>query len=124
MSAPISDLSAVPPTSSVQVGKGTARGESSRALSFAAPAGSRDLPAAGAPDATQLQKAVEALNRHFSEVRTDLKFTVDKALGVIVVAVVDARDGRVLRQIPSEEVLRIARVLDGRSSPSLVEAVA
>lgn len=79
----------------------------------------REMP----PDPAALQRAVTELNRHFSSVRTDLKFSIDKDLGRIVVAVIDTRDGSILRQIPGEEALRIARMLkSGRHS--LIEAQA
>ena len=81
--------------------------------------------APSAADSAVLQRAVEELNRHFASIRTDLKFSVEKDLNMIVVAVVDSKDGTVLRQIPSEEAVRIARVLqEQRSGANLVEAVA
>lgn len=43
--------------------------------------------------------------------RTDLQFRVDNSLGRVIVSVVDAKSGEVIRQMPSEEALRIARNL-------------
>lgn len=62
-------------------------------------------------DATALDAAVQALNDRYAQLRTDLRFSVDSSTGRTVVAVVDSEDGTVLRQIPSEEVMRIAHVL-------------
>lgn len=69
------------------------------------------LAGTGAPDAASLKQAVAALNQHYGAAGTDLHFTVDDASGQLVVAVVDAKDGTVLRQIPSEEALHIAQAL-------------
>jgi flagellar protein FlaG len=40
---------------------------------------------------------------------TKLSFFVDEAAGKIVVKVTDERTGRLIRQIPSDEFLRVAR---------------
>lgn len=79
--------------------------------------------AAQAQDPAALADAVKALNDRFAAQNTDLKFSVDKASGQTVVRVVDAKDGKVLRQIPTEDALRIARSLSGHPG-SLIEDVA
>ena len=83
-------------------------------------------PESPPPDAAELQQAADELNRHFSTLRTDLKFSIDKDLNRIVVVVVDAQDGTVLRQIPGEDALRIARMLRDAANPPqhLIEASA
>lgn len=43
---------------------------------------------------------------------SDLKFTVDESSGVSVVKVVDRATQELIRQIPSEEMLTIAKALD------------
>jgi flagellar protein FlaG len=82
---------------------------------------------AAAPDQTQenqqLADAVKALNERYATQRTDLRFTVDKDSGNTVVAIVDSKDGTVLRQIPSEEALRISRALS-QTRGSLIEQLA
>lgn len=62
--------------------------------------------------ASNLQQAVERLNRYVAGSRTDLQFRVDEEAGRVVVSIVDSDSGRVLRQMPSEDALRIARYLD------------
>jgi flagellar protein FlaG len=57
-----------------------------------------------------LQQALEAIDRYLAENRSGLEFRVDKDLGRVIVSIVDA-DGKVLRQIPGEEALRLARLL-------------
>lgn len=60
----------------------------------------------------QLARAVDDLNQRFKDSRTDLRFSVDEDSGVTVVSIVDANDGTVLRQMPTEEALRVAKALD------------
>jgi len=57
-----------------------------------------------------LQQALEAIDHYLAENRSGLEFRVDKDLGRVIVSIVDA-DGKVLRQIPGEEALRLARLL-------------
>lgn len=60
----------------------------------------------------QLGKAIEELNRYVAASRTDLRFVVDRDAGEAVVSIIDAESGRVLRQMPCAEALRIARYLE------------
>lgn len=77
--------------------------------------------AANVADTAELQRVATQLQNHYAATDSRLDFSVDAALGVIVVTVTDASNGKVLRQIPSEEALRIARFIDsGRSA--LIEA--
>lgn len=57
-----------------------------------------------------LEQALKAIDRYLAENRSGLEFRVDKDLGRVIVSIVDA-DGKVLRQIPGEEALRLARLL-------------
>ncbi|WP_293373532.1 flagellar protein FlaG [Nevskia sp.] len=65
-----------------------------------------------APEPVQLAQAVDDLNQRFRDSRTDLRFSVDDDSGRTVVSVVDAEDGRVLRQMPTVEALRVSKALD------------
>ncbi len=60
----------------------------------------------------QLAQAVDDLNQRFKDSRTDLRFSIDEDSGRTVVSVVDAQDGTVLRQMPTEEALRVSKALD------------
>ncbi|MDC6679087.1 flagellar protein FlaG, partial [Leclercia adecarboxylata] len=42
----------------------------------------------------------------------DLSFSVDDSTGDVIVQVVDGESGKVVRQIPSEEILRLAERID------------
>ena len=63
-------------------------------------------------DHADLGKAIEELNRYVAGSRTDLRFALDREAGQMVVSIIDAESGQVLRQMPSLEALRIARYLE------------
>ncbi|OWY37908.1 flagellar biosynthesis protein FlaG [Xenophilus sp. AP218F] len=64
------------------------------------------------PDiAKQLQESVKQLNNTASLYNSNLQFSVDKDTGTTVVKVVDTETKQVIRQIPSEEALRIAKAI-------------
>jgi flagellar protein FlaG len=67
--------------------------------------------AAAAPQASneQLKKAVEEINRAMQQSGRNLQFSVDSATDRVVVRLTDTETGEVIRQIPSEETLEIAR---------------
>jgi flagellar protein FlaG len=75
-----------------------------------ASAGGEDLPAApAAPAAEALAAAVSKLNHRLAEAQRQLSFRIDESSGRTVITVVDAATNEVVRQIPSEEVLALAR---------------
>jgi len=76
-----------------------------------------------APEPVQLAQAVDDLNQQARDSRTDLKFKIDEDSGRTVVSIVDAGDGTVLRQMPTEEALRVSRALD-KTLGKLIERVA
>lgn len=68
--------------------------------------------AASIPNVDQVREAVARLNKAIQPMTNDLKFTVDDDTGIRVVKVVDTNTKDVIRQIPSDEVLSIAKALD------------
>ncbi|MBU1394709.1 MAG: flagellar protein FlaG [Gammaproteobacteria bacterium] len=64
------------------------------------------------PSATQLQNAVDSLNKALQQSNKNLEFTVDTETKDPVVKLVDSETGDVIRQYPSEEALSIARAID------------
>jgi flagellar protein FlaG len=58
-----------------------------------------------------LQQAVTQLNDFAQTVKRDLHFSVDKESGILVTKVVDSKSGNVIRQIPNEETVSLARSL-------------
>ncbi|AHL75192.1 flagellar protein FlaG [Stutzerimonas stutzeri] len=45
-------------------------------------------------------------------IQRDLSFSVDDSTGDVVVRVIDGESGKIVRQIPSEEILRLTERLD------------
>lgn len=62
--------------------------------------------------AVQTERAVQEINETMKMLSTNLRFQVDEESGRTIVKVVDGESGDVLRQIPSETTLQIARSLD------------
>lgn len=60
----------------------------------------------------QLAQAVNQIQDVIKQTAQSLQFSIDKDTGTTVVKVVDTESKKVLRQIPSEEVLEIAKALD------------
>ncbi|MBT1075275.1 flagellar protein FlaG [Geobacter grbiciae] len=56
--------------------------------------------------------AADRINEFIESFTRDLKFTIDKDSERVVLKVVDRKSGDVIRQIPSEEALKIAKALD------------
>lgn len=70
-------------------------------------------PAGNTPgQAAELQNAVSNLNDYVQSLRREIQFSIDEGSGQTVVKVTDPGTGEMIRQIPSEEVLAIARSLE------------
>jgi flagellar protein FlaG len=81
-----------------------AGGATSRAPQSARPGDGKAAP--------QLDVALEAVNRFLQPVATSLRFVKDESSGRIIVRVIDADTQKVLRQMPSEDVLAMNQALD------------
>lgn len=57
----------------------------------------------------EIQQAVTDLNSHIQNIERNLLFSVDESSGRTVVRVVNSETEEVIRQMPTEEVLRISR---------------
>lgn len=68
--------------------------------------------AAAVPKLQEVKESVEKINKTVQAMAHNLQFTVDEATQMNVVKVVDVETKDVIRQIPSEEVLAIAKALD------------
>lgn len=60
----------------------------------------------------QLREAVAALNDQMSKAGRSLGFSVDTAVGVSVITVTNKDTGELVRQIPGEDVLRVAHSIE------------
>lgn len=68
-------------------------------------------------------EAVERIRTQMQALQRNLSFSVDDSTGEVVVQVLDGDSGKVVRQIPSEDILRLADRLDEMRS-LLFEATA
>ncbi|QSA95859.1 flagellar protein FlaG [Methylococcus sp. EFPC2] len=66
----------------------------------------------GKPDQQQVADAVKDMNKFLQMVRRTLVFTVDEDSGRTVVQIKDADTDQVIRQIPPENMLTIAKQID------------
>lgn len=84
-----------------------------------------DTPAEAVRQATptELERAVQEVNAALQSFAVGLHFEVDSETDKLVVKVVDRDSGEIIRQIPSEETLRIAKML-GQASGLLLEQYA
>ncbi len=85
---------------------GGAAGVGARGLGAAAKGEARD-------EATpvQVEQAVHHVNTALSLREVGVRFEVDKDTDKLIVKVVDSTSGEVIRQIPNEDVLRIAKLM-------------
>lgn len=77
----------------------------------------------GASGIQNLDQALQQVGQKLREAGVDVTFSIDQDLNRVIVKVVDSKDGTVLRQMPSEEVLRLARALDAQQGSLLQETV-
>jgi len=59
-----------------------------------------------------LFSVVAEINEHVQSIQRDLVFSVDQDSGRDIVTIMDAKSKKVIRQIPSEEMLKLARNLN------------
>jgi len=65
-----------------------------------------------AAEPERLRRTAEEVESHVQSLHRSLHFTMDEDSGELVVRVVDKETNEVIRQIPSEEMLAIARHLE------------
>jgi len=83
--------------------------------------------AAAPVDAKSVEEAAGQLSDYVEQLGAELRFRVDEDSGRVVVSVVDTASGDVLLQMPSEEALRLARMLEdgaGTGNGALIATVA
>jgi flagellar protein FlaG len=73
------------------------------------PAHQRADSQSAAIEAGDLQKAVEKVREVFQNVEPRLQFEIDPDLHRVIVKVMNGESGEVIRQIPPQEVLDLAR---------------
>ena len=68
-----------------------------------------------APDMGQVAQAVKDINKAMEDMSQGLEFSVDSDTDRTVVKIIDKQTKDVIRQIPTEETLQIAKSLDKAS---------
>lgn len=63
------------------------------------------------PPQSSLEKALESVNNSLKAWSTGIRFDMDEDAQRLVVSIVDSTSGEVLRTIPSEAVLRVAKMI-------------
>ena len=69
-------------------------------------------PAEPPPSRATVQAAVDHVNAALVASNRSIEFTVDQDTRAVIVRVIDKQDGSVLRQVPSQEMVAIAKALD------------
>ena len=76
-----------------------------------------------APAAQKIEAVAERLETYLRSVSRSLEFRVDSASGRTVVSVRDSETGDLIRQIPGDEVLRLAEMADDQTIVLVNETV-
>lgn len=64
------------------------------------------------PSADQVRQALSEVQKAVEPVARSLRFSIDGETGKTVITVVDSATKEVIRQIPGEEILAIAKAID------------
>ena len=94
--------------------------EQQTARQASAEVGNNTPPKRPAPAAVDIKRAVERLSEFVEGSRRSLRFRVDDLSGRTVITVVNSTTDEVIRQIPAEEVLALARNLRDSSGAVIV----
>ncbi|GFE84793.1 flagella locus protein FlaG [Steroidobacter agaridevorans] len=73
------------------------------------------------PSAEEVKRAAQQLETFMQSMNRYLEFRIDEDSGRTVVTVKDRNTGDTIRQIPSEEVLRLAQNLGGKAHTGLID---
>ncbi len=64
------------------------------------------------PTRQQVEEAAKTVNEFLKPINNSINFSLDEDTGITVVKVIDTATKEVIRQIPSEEMLVIAKAID------------
>lgn len=98
-------------TARVKPAEATAAEKESSSVPAAARQASESKAAEKPATRAELEKAMSNIQEFVQSVRRDINFSLDDGNGRVVVKVTDATSGDVIRQIPSEEALKLAENL-------------
>ncbi|HRI93618.1 MAG TPA: flagellar protein FlaG, partial [Accumulibacter sp.] len=69
-------------------------------------------PVQAPPDSEKLESAIQSVREFVKPTNSNLEFSVDGDTGQLVVKIIDRSTKEVIRQMPSEEMMAIAKTLD------------
>ena len=72
-------------------------------------------------EAREIDDAVQDINEYIQAVHRELQFSVDEDSGRTVIKVMDLETKEVIRQIPNEEALKFARMLEEGADLELID---
>jgi flagellar protein FlaG len=75
------------------------------------------------PGSEQIEEAVSRLQNTFQDVEPRIELSVDKELNQVIVRVFDEESGDLIRQIPSEEILKLDRFFADQSGLFVEEEI-
>ena len=111
-----------------QVDAGGEIARSPRSPSFPQPTTAAEVPHAqkqvAEPSAEEVKRAARQLETFMQSMNRYLEFRVDQDSGRTVVTVKDKTTGETVRQIPSEEVMRLAQNLGAKMHTGLLNETA
>ena len=73
------------------------------------PAGQAPVQQKPEPAPQQVQQALQTINRALQTSNSNLEFTIDQSTQKTIVRIVDSESGELIRQIPSDAALAIAK---------------
>ncbi|KIQ59739.1 flagellar protein FlaG [Pseudomonas fluorescens] len=76
----------------------------------------KETPKDAAAEQDKLKNAVQEIEKFVQSVKRNLEFSIDEPSGKVVVKVIASGSGEVIRQIPNEEVLKLANSLNDANS--------
>ena len=82
---------------------------------------SQNNPSSPQPDSKELHNLVDQANETLQGRFSDLKFTVAEGTDISVVRIEDTKTGELIRQVPSEAMVAIARALDEAQRGMMLE---
>ena len=71
-------------------------------------------------ESNKIDDAVEDINEYIQSVHRELQFSVDRDSGHTIIKVMDIETKEVIRQIPNEEALKFARMLEEGADLELI----
>lgn len=74
-------------------------------------------------DTTALEPALRELSDHMRQNQADVVFQYDKDSGLTYFKIVSAKTGEVIRQVPAEEIITMARKLRELANPKDAQGV-